>query len=107
MFNPMKMFTKPVASPHPLDLEIQQRFLALDQGGMIQAEYIWIGGNNELRCKTKVGSPLFAHSPYGAAALQRGACRRDRRSTISFAYPRQGARLPGGPACLELRRLIN
>jgi len=42
-----------VADPHPLDLEIQQRFLALDQANMIQAEYVWIGGNNELRCKTK------------------------------------------------------
>ena len=27
--------------------------MALDQKGMIQAEYVWIGGNNELRCKTK------------------------------------------------------
>jgi len=36
-----------------LDLEVQQRFLALDQGDMVQAEYVWIGGNNELRCKTK------------------------------------------------------
>ena len=24
-----------------LDLEIQQRFLGLDQGGKIQAEYVW------------------------------------------------------------------
>jgi len=39
--------------PQHLDLEIQQRFLGLDQSGMIQAEYVWIGGNNELRCKTK------------------------------------------------------
>jgi len=39
--------------PHPLDLEIQQRFLALDQGVKCQAEYIWVGGHNELRCKTK------------------------------------------------------
>ena len=29
-------------TPHPLDLEIQQRFLALEQSGMIQAEYVWI-----------------------------------------------------------------
>jgi len=44
----------------PLDLEIQQRFLALDQGERVQAEYVWIGGNNELRCKTKTleRSPL-------------------------------------------------
>jgi len=27
--------------------------MALDQSGMIQAEYVWIGGNHELRCKTK------------------------------------------------------
>ena len=26
-----------------LDLEIQQRFLALDQGEMVMAEYVWIG----------------------------------------------------------------
>ena len=32
--------------PHPLDLEIQQRFLALEQGEKTQAEYIWVGGNN-------------------------------------------------------------
>jgi len=36
-----------------LDLTIQQRFLDLDQGSMIQAEYVWIGGHNELRCKTR------------------------------------------------------
>merc|ERR1719238_85387 len=47
------MMPPKVAKPHPLDLEIQQRFLALDQPNMIQAEYVWIGGNNELRCKTK------------------------------------------------------
>ena len=45
--------TKPVASPHPLDLEIQQRFLALGQNNMVQAEYVWLGGHFELRCKTK------------------------------------------------------
>ena len=36
-----------------LSLETQARFLSLDQSGMVQAEYVWIGGNNELRCKTK------------------------------------------------------
>merc|ERR1719310_1800319 len=44
---------KSVADPHHLDLEIQQRFLGLDQGEKVMAEYVWIGGNNELRCKTK------------------------------------------------------
>ena len=39
--------------PLHLDLEIQQRYLALDQGDKLMAEYIWIGGNNELRCKTR------------------------------------------------------
>ena len=39
--------------PKPLDLAIQERFNGLDQSGKIQAEYVWIGGNNELRCKTK------------------------------------------------------
>ena len=43
-------------TPHPLNLEIQQRFLALDQGEKVQAEYVWIGGRNELRCKTKVSA---------------------------------------------------
>jgi len=36
-----------------LDLEIQQRFLSLPTGAACQAEYVWIGGNNELRCKTR------------------------------------------------------
>jgi len=45
-----------------LDLEVQQRFLNLEQGAKIQAEYVWVGGNHELRCKTKtidqeIGSP--------------------------------------------------
>ena len=46
-----------VATPHPLSYETQARFLALDQGSKVQAEYVWIGGHNELRCKTKVFTP--------------------------------------------------
>ena len=48
---PMKADNK--FKSHHLSLDIQARFLAADQSSMIQAEYIWIGGNNELRCKTK------------------------------------------------------
>ena len=49
--------------PHHLSLDIQARFIANDSSGMIQAEYVWIGGNNELRCKTKVPRPpLSAHA---------------------------------------------
>jgi len=46
----LKMFEDKTTA---LDLEIQQRFLTLQQGSKVQAEYVWIGGNNELRCKTK------------------------------------------------------
>ena len=35
-----------------LDLSVQERFLRLPCHGKCQAEYVWIGGNNELRCKT-------------------------------------------------------
>jgi len=35
------------------DLSIQARFAELPQGGKIMAEYIWVGGNGELRCKTR------------------------------------------------------
>ena len=35
-----------------MDLEIMRHFDKLDQSGMIQ-EYVWIGGKNELRCKTR------------------------------------------------------
>merc|ERR1740138_774219 len=52
-------------TPHALDLEIQQRFLALDMGSKVQAEYVWIGGNNELRCKTKT----LDKAPSGPADL--------------------------------------
>jgi len=47
-------------SPHPLSLDVQARFLALDQGDKVQAEYVWIGGNNELRCKTKTLDSPFS-----------------------------------------------
>ena len=47
------LFAAKLAKPHPLDLEIQQRFLTLDMQGRCMAEYVWIGGNNELRCKTR------------------------------------------------------
>jgi len=46
----LKMFEEKTTK---LDLEVQQRFLSLSQGSKVQAEYVWIGGNNELRCKTK------------------------------------------------------
>jgi len=37
-----------------LSLDTQARFLALKPSdGTCQAEYVWIGGNGELRCKTK------------------------------------------------------
>jgi len=46
--------TPPPQPPYQvLSREIEARFNALAQNGKIQAEYIWIGGNNELRCKTK------------------------------------------------------
>ncbi|KAG8790252.1 glutamate--ammonia ligase [Serendipita sp. 398] len=32
--------------------ELLQRYLQLDQGGKIQAEYVWIDGDGGLRCKT-------------------------------------------------------
>lgn len=58
-------------SPHPLSLEIQERYLALDQGDKVQAEYVWIGGNNELRCKTKVrATPPATGRPRGACCVR-------------------------------------
>lgn len=37
-----------------MSLDTQSKFLALEsKGGAVQAEYVWIGGNGELRCKTK------------------------------------------------------
>ena len=42
-----------------LDLEIQQRFLNLPVDPSVsQAEYVWIGGNHELRCKTRTLNPV-------------------------------------------------
>jgi len=35
-----------------LSLETQARFLALPQFGKVMAEYVWVGGGGELRCKT-------------------------------------------------------
>jgi len=36
-----------------MPLETMKSFFTLPQQGAAQAEYVWIGGNNELRCKTK------------------------------------------------------
>lgn len=41
------------SGPHHLSLDVQARFLALENPGKVQAEYIWVGGHNELRCKTR------------------------------------------------------
>jgi glutamine synthetase len=62
---PLPQQTSHWFSPTPLSLETQQRFLALDQGKKVQAEYVWIGGNNELRCKTKT----LETAPEGVADL--------------------------------------
>jgi len=36
-----------------LDFTVFQKYMNLDQGDTIQAEYIWVGGSGELRSKTK------------------------------------------------------
>jgi len=43
-----------MSTDHVLDYSVTQEFLELDQGGKIQAEYIWIGGSGQdLRGKTR------------------------------------------------------
>jgi len=41
-----------------MPLSTVNEFLKLDQSGKILAEYVWIGGNNELRCKTRTLTKL-------------------------------------------------
>jgi len=36
-----------------MNLVTMDRFMSLNQGGKIMAEYVWLGGNMELRCKTR------------------------------------------------------
>lgn len=36
-----------------LDYDVYQFYMGLDQGSCVQAEYVWIGGNGNLRSKTK------------------------------------------------------
>jgi len=36
-----------------LAYDVYSNYMELDQGATVQAEYVWIGGNGELRCKTK------------------------------------------------------
>ena len=50
---PWKLVNHNAAGPYPLSLNIQERSMGLDQQGAVQAEYIWLGGNHELRCKTR------------------------------------------------------
>ena len=58
------MMPPKVAKPHPLDLEIQQRFLALDQPNMIQAEYAAaaIGSTAAASSASSASSPSAAAS---------------------------------------------
>lgn len=45
-----------MALAHTPDIDaVARKYMALDQGGKIQAEYVWIGGSGQdLRCKTRV-----------------------------------------------------
>lgn len=36
-----------------LNVHVYNKYMELDQGPTVQAEYIWLGGNGEFRCKTK------------------------------------------------------
>jgi len=36
-----------------IDFNVYQKYMNLDIGNTIQAEYVWIGGTGEIRCKTK------------------------------------------------------
>jgi len=42
-----------MSSQYQYHSELLAPYHRLDQGGSIQAEYVWIGGHGELRCKSK------------------------------------------------------